>query len=131
MSKASIPVLFALIACGCKPPRDVTDARNPSSKAAAPVAALAGLEAYPGAIEVSRKEHDEGGFHIAELALSTPDLPAKVAAFYEPRVQAKAMPIGSGLMSIQNDIAGNHYQIDFGRFNEETTISITIKSAAP
>lgn len=123
MAKLWPAMLSLVLLLGCKVPKDVMDSRNPSPKPATVVAPINGLEAYPGATEVVRKE--------GELGLSTPDLPEKVAAFYEPKLHAKAMPLNSGIMSIQNDIDGSHYQVDYGRFGDETTVTISVKKIAP
>lgn len=125
-------ILVSGLALACnKPPQDVVDARNPSPKETKAVAPLADLDAYPGALEVSRKQRDEGGFHIAELDLSTSDSAEKVAAFYEPKLKAKSMPMGSGILSIQNDFSGKHYEVTYSRMGEETTISMIVKTPSP
>src|SRR5436309_3085365 len=97
-----LPLLTLLL--GCKPHQESSDPATTPTRVVAPIA---GIEAYPGATEVSRKEHDEGGYHVAELALSTKDSPEQVASFYERRLQAKAMPMNSGMMSIQSDMSGS------------------------
>ncbi len=130
--KSLLLVFAAALALGCnKPPQDVVDSRNPSPKAAKTVAPLGDLEAYPGAMGVSRKQHDEDGFHISQLDLSTPDSAEKVAAFYEPRLKAKSMPMGSGILSIQNDFSGKHYEVTYSRMGDETTVSMIVKIPTP
>jgi len=115
---------------GCKAPSSLDSAgATPSTTTVKAVAGIEGLDAYPGATEFKRGEHDEGGFHIKELGLSTKDAPEKVAAFYEPELMAKAMPTTAGMFSIQNDFQGKHYEVSYGRFGGETTIAISVKIA--
>ena len=90
----------------------------------------AGVKYYPDADYVQSKEFDEGGEHITQIVLSTSDSADKVRDFYEKAIGAKAMPTVPPTYSIQRDYGGKHYQVDYGRFDSDTTISIKVSKAS-
>lgn len=124
-------VLLLLTIGGCASRADIEASRNPAPKSNPSIPPVDGVPAYPGALEVNHREYDEGGFHIHEVDLSSSDAPDKIAHFYEPLINARAMPMGSGVSSIQNDTAGKHFEVTFSRFGDESTIQILVKTATP
>jgi hypothetical protein len=87
-----------------------------------------GVHYYPGADGVESKEHDEGGEHILEVTLSTTDSADKVKDFYEKEIGGKSMPMVPPVSSVQRDYQGKHYEVDYGRFGSETTITIKVST---
>lgn len=130
----SLFALVCLLVCctGCKLDRSEssldkwkTDASANDQKQVAPID---GIEALPGATEVRRREYDEGGFHIKELILGTEAKPDEIKAFYEPRLKAKEMPMAAGVVSIQNDMNGKHYEVSYSRTEGMDGVTITVKT---
>ncbi len=92
---------------------------------------IEGLEAIPGSTEVKRWEYDDGGFHIKELDLRADSTPDEIKAFYEPRLDAKEMPVTDGFVSIQNDRDGKHFEVNYSRGNDMKTVQILVKTPQP
>ncbi|HWA82955.1 MAG TPA: hypothetical protein VG820_05960 [Fimbriimonadaceae bacterium] len=85
-----------------------------------------GVKFYPDADEFHSTQYDEGGAHYLEVGLSTGDSADKVRDFYEKEIGAKSMPMTPPVNSIQRDANGRHYNILYGRFDTETTITIKV-----
>lgn len=129
--RTAIILIFCLVCSwGCKLDKGESSLdkwkEESSSQAKAAVAPIDGLEAMPGSTEARRREYDEGGFHIKELVLGSDAKPEQIRAFYEPKLNAKEMPMNSGIVSIQNDMNGKHYEVTYGGGMD--TISITVKT---
>ena len=90
-----------------------------------------GVHFYPDSDEFQSRQYDEGGYHFLEVGLSTPDSADKVRDFYEKEIGAKAMPMVSPVYSIQRDDRGKHYEVDYGRFSDETNITVKVSWPSP
>jgi hypothetical protein len=90
-----------------------------------------GVHYYPGADLAQNRQYDEGGYHFLEQTFGTPDSTEKVRDFYEKEIGAKAMPLPPVGFSVQKDKDGKHYDVSYGRFNEDTTITVKVSWPSP
>src|SRR5690349_1796638 len=120
MRRLPILLLCLLVGAGCRLSKDESTMARlhdemANKKKVPPKGFLTedqiGVKYYPDADYGASSEHDEGGFHIKEVGLSTKDSTDKVRDFYEKEIGAKAMPTIPQFYSIQRDYQGKHYEI--------------------
>jgi hypothetical protein len=90
-----------------------------------------GVKFYPGSDQFQHRQYDEGGMHIVEVGLSTSDPEEKVRAFYEMQIKAQAVSMVPPVYSIQADRGGRHYEVTYGQFDSEVTITIKVSWPNP
>jgi hypothetical protein len=88
-----------------------------------------GVHYYPGSDKVRSRQYDEGGAHIVEVILNTTDAIEKVRDFYEKEIGAKAMPTMAQNYTVQKDANGKHYEVGYGQYGSDVTITILVSTA--
>ncbi len=85
-----------------------------------------GVHYYPDCDYVSNEDHDEFGAPGRVIVINTHDSADKVRDFYESDLGAKAVLMTPPVYSIQRDYNGKHYEVTYGRFDADTTITIKV-----